>query len=173
MHCGPTDADGARGTTGPHADRGRDPWTTGRDCTGRRSSFSSLRNHRQEQIMRSDIVHGGTFPDYELPDHENLPRRLSEIQGDDPLILTLARGNYCPKEHQQHLELAANYAKIAVAYTKVATISTDTHHSSQGFRASTGAQWPFLSDPERTVQKNLDIQEYTDAENDPMIPHTF
>ena len=22
--------------------------------------------------MRSDIVPGGTFPDYELPDHENL-----------------------------------------------------------------------------------------------------
>ncbi len=123
--------------------------------------------------MRSDIVPGGTFPDYELPDHENLPRKLSEIQGDDPLILTLARGNYCPKEHQQHLELAANYPKIAVAYTKVATISTDTHHSSQEFRASTGAQWPFLSDPERTVQKDLEIQEYTDPEHDPMIPHTL
>jgi len=123
--------------------------------------------------MRSDIVPGGTFPDYELPDHENLPRKLSEIQGDDPLILTLARGNYCPKEHQQHLELAANYPKIAVAYTKVATISTDTHHSSQEFRASTGAQWPFLSDPERTVQKDLEIPEYTDPEHDPMIPHTL
>jgi hypothetical protein len=59
--------------------------------------------------MRSDIVPGGTFPDYELPDHENLPRKLTEIQGEDPLILTLARGHYCPKEHQQHLELAANY----------------------------------------------------------------
>jgi len=123
--------------------------------------------------MRPDIAPGGTFPDYELPDHENVPRRLSEIQGEDPLIVTLARGNYCPKEHQQHLELAANYPKIAVAYTKIVTISTDTHHSSQEFRASTGAEWPFLSDPERTVQKDLDIQEYTDPEHDPMIPHTL
>jgi peroxiredoxin len=123
--------------------------------------------------MRSDIVPGGTFPDYELPDHEDIPRRLSEVQGDDPLILTLARGNYCPKEHQQHLDLSANFPKIAVAYTTVATISTDTHHSSQEFRLSTGAQWPFFSDPERTVQKDLDIQEYTDPEHDPMIPHTF
>ena len=65
--------------------------------------------------MRSDIVPGGTFPDYELPDHENHTQKLSKIQGDDPLILTLARGNYCPKEHQQHLELAANYPKIAVS----------------------------------------------------------
>ena len=56
--------------------------------------------------MRADIVPGATFPDYELPDHTKTPRTLSEIQGDDPLILTLARGHYCPKEHQQHLELA-------------------------------------------------------------------
>src|SRR6201996_122191 len=123
--------------------------------------------------MRSDITPGGTFPDYELPDQDRVTRRLSEIQGEDPLILTLARGSYCPKEHQQHLELAANYPKIAIAYTQMATISTDAHHSSQEFRASVGAQWPFLSDPERTVQKDLDIQEYTDPENDPMIPHTL
>jgi len=43
--------------------------------------------------MRSDIVPGATFPDYTLPDHENVTRKLSEIQGEDPLILTLARGN--------------------------------------------------------------------------------
>lgn len=119
------------------------------------------------------IASSDTLPDYELPDHENVLRRLSDLQGDDPMILTLARGHYCPKEHQQHLELAANYPKINVAYTKVVTISTDTHHTSQEFRNSVGAQWPFLSDPERTVQKDLDIQEYTDPENDPMIPHTL
>ena len=68
--------------------------------------------------MRRDIAPGNPFPDYELPDHENVPRKLSELQGDDPLILTLARGHYCPKEHQQHLELAANYPKINVAYTR-------------------------------------------------------
>src|ERR1700728_3230922 len=89
------------------------------------------------------------------------------------LILTLARGHYCPKEHQQHLELAFFYPKISVAYTKIVTISTDNHHTSQEFRASVGAQWPFLSDPERKVQKDLDIQEYTDPQNNPLIPHTL
>jgi peroxiredoxin len=123
--------------------------------------------------MRSDIVPGATFPDYELPDHENVTRRLSDIQGDDPMILTLARGHYCPKEHQQHLELAANYPKIAVAYTQMATIATDEHHTLQEFRASVGAPWPFLSDPGRIVQQDLDITEYTDPEHNPMIPYTF
>ena len=123
--------------------------------------------------MRSDIVPGAVFPDYQLPDHTSTLRKLSEIQGADPMILTLARGHYCPKEHQQHLELAAFYPKIAVAYTQIATISTDVHHASQEFRASVGAQWPFLEDPERKVQKDLDIAEYTDPDNNPMIPHTL
>jgi peroxiredoxin len=123
--------------------------------------------------MRSDVNPGNTFPDYELPDHESIPRRLSDLQGDDPMILTLARGHYCPKEHQQHLEIAANYPKINVAYTRIVTISTDTHHSSLEFRASVGAVWPFLEDPGRIVQKDLEIQEYTDPEHDPMIPYTL
>jgi peroxiredoxin len=123
--------------------------------------------------MRPDIAPGSVFPDYELPDQDRLDRKLSEIQGNDPMILTLARGHYCPKEHQQHLQLAAFYPQIAVGYTQIATISTDEHHTSQEFRASVGAQWPFLEDPGRTVQKDLDIQEYTDPEHDPMIPHTL
>jgi peroxiredoxin len=123
--------------------------------------------------MRPDIKPGATFPDYELPDHTGSMWRLSEIQGEDPMILTLARGHYCPKEHQQHLQLAAFYPQMNVAYTKIATISTDDEHASQEFRSSVGAQWPFLCDPERTVQQDLDIKEYTDPGNDPMIPHTL
>jgi peroxiredoxin len=123
--------------------------------------------------VREDIVPGGVFPDYALPDHTGTVRSLSEIQGDDPMILTLARGHYCPKEHRQHLELASMQPDLAVAYTGIATIATDEHHTIQEFRASVGAQWPFLSDPGRVVQKDLDIQEYTDPANDPMIPHTL
>jgi peroxiredoxin len=123
--------------------------------------------------MRPDIVPGGTFPDYELPDHTSTPRKLSDLQGRDPLVVLLSRGHYCPKEHQHHLELAAFQSQVAVAYTQMVTISTDEHHESQELRASTGAQWTFLSDPGRIVQKDLDIQEYTDPEHDPMIPHTL
>jgi peroxiredoxin len=123
--------------------------------------------------MRADIVPGAVFPDYQLPDHTETLRKLSELQGDDPLILTLSRGHYCPKEHQQHREIVEFYPKIAVSYTQIVTISTDEHHTLQEFRASLGAQWTFLSDPGRTVQKDLDIQEYTDPEHNPMIPYTL
>ena len=36
-----------------------------------------------------------------------------------------------------------------------------------------GADWTFLHDTERRIQKDLDIAEYTDPHNNPMIPHTF
>jgi peroxiredoxin len=123
--------------------------------------------------MRPDIIPGGIFPDYALPDHTETVRTLSQLQGDDPMILMLSRGHFCPKEHQQHLELAAFQSKVAVAYTQMVTISTDEHHVLQEFRASVGARWTFLSDPGRTIQRDLDIQEYTDPEHDPMIPHTL
>jgi peroxiredoxin len=122
--------------------------------------------------VRADIAPGATFPDYELTDHTKTRRRLSELQGIDPMILVLSRGHFCPKDHQQHLELAANYPKIAVAYTQLVTISTDNILTLNEFRASVGAQWTFLSDAGRKVQKDLEIQEYTDPFHDPMIPHT-
>ncbi len=74
--------------------------------------------------MRADIVAGAHFPDYELTDHTKQRHRLSELQGNDPMILVLSRGHYCPKDHQQYLALAAFYPKIAVAYTKIVTIDT-------------------------------------------------
>lgn len=123
--------------------------------------------------MRPDIVPGATFPDYELTDHTKQRRRLSELQGSDPMILILSRGHFCPKDHQHHLELAAFYPKIAVAYTKVVTITTDPLLELNEFRQAVGAHWPFLSDSRRIIQRDLDITEYTDPTHNPMIPHTF
>ncbi len=123
--------------------------------------------------MRADIAPGRIFPDYELTDHTKTRRRLSELQGIDPMILVLARGHYCPRDNQQHLQLAAFYPQIAVAYTQIVTISTDNIIETNEFRSSVGAQWTFLSDAGRKVQKDLDIKEYTDPHHDPMIPHTF
>src|SRR6266567_4476117 len=48
--------------------------------------------------MRSDIVPGAIFPDYELSDHTAKRRKLSELQGPDPMVLVLSRGGYCPKD---------------------------------------------------------------------------
>jgi peroxiredoxin len=123
--------------------------------------------------MRSDIQVGAQFPDYTLTDHKGERVSLSELQGIDPMVLILSRGQFCPKDHQQHLELANFFPRFAVSYTKLVTVTTDPLFQLREFRASVGAQWPFLSDVKRVIQKDLDIQEYTDKHNDPMIPYTF
>jgi peroxiredoxin len=48
--------------------------------------------------MRADVRVGSAFPDYELPDHTGTPRRLSELQGEDPMIIVLAREAYSAKD---------------------------------------------------------------------------
>ena len=109
--------------------------------------------------MRADIVPGAKFPDYSLTDTNKKRHKLSELQGIDPMILLLSRGHFCPKDHQQHLALAAFYPQIAVAYTKIVTINTDNILEGREFKSSVGAQWPFLCDPGRKVQQDLGIQE--------------
>jgi len=123
--------------------------------------------------MRPEIVPGAILPDYELSDHAGRRRKLSELQGDDPMILVLARGHFCPKDRRQMRNLVDLYPEIMVAYTKVATISTDNLLETNEMRDALGAAWPFLSDPGRVVQKDLDIAEYTDPHHNPMIPYTF
>lgn len=123
--------------------------------------------------MRPDIVPGARFPDYELPDHTDVPRRLSVLQGDDPLILTLNRGFYCPKDRLQLQQLVDFYPQLAVGYAQIVTITTDTLMQLGELRLGLGAQWTFLHDDRRVIQKDLDIAEYTDSQHNPMVPHTF
>ena len=123
--------------------------------------------------MRADIVPGTVFPDYELPDHRGKHRTLSELQQGDPLVLVLSRGGFCPKERRQHEGLLQLHREAQVGYCRLVTISTDNLLDTNEFRAGVGALWPFLSDPGRKLQKDLDIAEYTDPHHDPMIPHTL
>ena len=52
-------------------------------------------------------------------------------------------------------------------------ITTDPILELNEFRDSVGASSTFLSDLGRKIQKDLEIQEYTDPHHDPMIPHTL
>jgi peroxiredoxin len=123
--------------------------------------------------MRADIVPGAPFPDYELPDQTTKRRKLSELQGADPMVVVLSRGGYCPREHRQHEGLAQLFREIEVGFCKLVTISTDNLTETNEFRSGVGAHWPFLSDAGRKIQKDLDIAEYTDPLHNPMIPHTI
>jgi len=123
--------------------------------------------------MKADIVAGALFPDYELTDHTGKRRKLSDLQGPDPMILVLSRGGFCPKDRRQAEGLVQLHHEMEVGYSRLVTISTDNMLLTNEYRDGVGAHWTFLSDPGRKVQKDLDIAEYTDPQHNPMVPHTI
>jgi peroxiredoxin len=123
--------------------------------------------------MRTDIVPGSVFPDYELPDHTGKHRKLSQLQQSDPMVVMLSRGSFCPKDRRQLEGLVQLHREMEVGYCRLVTISTDNLLETNELRTGVAAHWPFLSDPKRTVQKDLDVAEYTDPHHNPMIPHTI
>jgi peroxiredoxin len=123
--------------------------------------------------VRADITPGAAFPDYELPDQTGKHRKLSELQGPHPMVVILSRGGFCPKDRLQAELLVQFHRELEAGYCRLVTISTDDIAGTNEHRAGVGAQWPFLSDPSRIVQNDLDIAEYTDPYHNPMIPHTI
>jgi len=123
--------------------------------------------------MRNDLIPGARFPNYQLTDHTATRRKLSEIQGADPMIIVLSRGGFCPKDRRQHEGLIELHREMEVGYCRLVTISTDNLSETNEYRSGVGAHWPFLSDAGRVVQKDLDIAEYTDPVHNPMIPHVI
>jgi len=123
--------------------------------------------------MRANIVPGAVLPDYELSDHTGKRRKLSELQGQDPMVLILGRGGYCPKDRRQAEGLLQLHREMEVGYCRLVTITIDSITDTSEYRTGVGAHWTFLSDPRRIVQKDLDIAEYTDPVHNPMIPHVI
>jgi peroxiredoxin len=123
--------------------------------------------------MSNNLVPGATLPDFELPDDSGTMRRLSELQGDDPMVVMLGRGEHCPRERQHQRAMIEFYEWCAVAFTQLVTILPNNLHDVNKLRISTGAYWTYLSDGDLEVQRTLDIREYTDTHHDATVPHTL
>ncbi len=89
------------------------------------------------------------------------------------MVLVLSRGSFCPKDRRQAEGLVELHREMEVGYCRLATIGTDNIIETNEYRGGVGAHWPFLSNPTRLVQKDLDIVEYTDPAHNPMIPHVI
>src|SRR3954467_10915493 len=118
--------------------------------------------------MREDVVPGAHLKDYELTDPPGKRRKLSDLQANNPMVLVLSRGAFCPKDRRQAEGLLQLHREMEVGYCRLVTISTDNITQTNENRSGIGAHWPFLSDPRRIVQKDLDITEYTDPMNNSM-----
>jgi peroxiredoxin len=116
---------------------------------------------------------GERLPDFELPDENGVRHRLSELQGDDVMVLLLGRGEHCPRERQHLQELTAFHRWAAVAFTQLVSVLPNDLHDVFKLKISTGAYWTFLADADLEVQQALDIREYTDTHHAASVPHTL
>ena len=95
--------------------------------------------------MRSDIIPGATFPDYELSDHAGKRRKLSDLQGPHPMVLVLSRGGFCPKDRRQSEGLVQLHRELEVAYCGLVTISTDNITQTNEYRSGSRRPLAFLA----------------------------
>lgn len=121
----------------------------------------------------ASLTPGTTLPDFELPDEHGALHRLSELQGDNAMVLLLGRGEHCPRERQHQREMLRFHEWCSVAFTELVTVLPNDLHDVSKLKLSTGAHWTFLADAELAVQSALDIKEYTDTRHDATVPHTL
>lgn len=126
--------------------------------------------------MTTNLRVGEQFPDFTLPDQQNQMISLSHFtrpglferylgfQDGYPLILVFFRGFFCPRDQQQMRQLVEFQSELAVNYGRLVAVSADPPLVQAAFRAGLGAQWPFLSDEQRTVIKQINILDETEGE---------
>jgi peroxiredoxin len=123
--------------------------------------------------MSKNLEPGMTLPDFELPDENGDLHRLSDLQGDNCLVLMLGRGEHCPRERWQQRQMVTFHEWCAVAFTEVVTVLPNDLHDAYKMRIAAGAHWTFLADVDLEVQRTLDINEYTDPHHaNAGVPHT-
>ena len=123
--------------------------------------------------MSKGLTPGATLPDFELPDENGDLHRLSELQGDDAMVLMLGRGEHCPRERQHQREMLKFHEWASVAFTQLVTVLPNELHDVYKLKISTGAHWTYLADTDLEVQTALDIREYTDPIHAANVPHTL
>ena len=122
--------------------------------------------------MSVGLTPGAVLPDFELPDENGVMHRLSDLQGDDMMVLMLGRGEHCPRERQHQFEMLKLQQWQPVAFTQMVTVLPNVLHDVYKMKIATGAHWTYLADADLAVQTAHDIREYTDPHHAATVPHT-
>ena len=97
------------------------------------------------------IDQGDTVEDFELPDQDGTPRRLSTLLADGPVVLFFypaAMTSGCTAESCHFRDLAAEFAE---AGAQRVGISRDPVDKQKQFADLHGFDYPLLSDPDSAV----------------------
>jgi peroxiredoxin Q/BCP len=124
--------------------------TLGEDATGGRISPGYV-----DQVS---IDKGDKAPDFELPDQDGIPRRLSALLAAGPVVLFFypaAMTSQCTAEACSFRDLAGEYAK---AGAQRVGISRDPVAKQKQFSDRHGFDYPLLSDPGNSAAEAFGIK---------------
>ena len=100
--------------------------------------------------------------------------RLSELQGDNPMVLMLGRGEHCPRERQHQREMVKLHDWCPVAFTEMVTILPNDLHDTNKMKIATGAYWTFLADERaRGAAARSTSASTPTPTTTPTVPHTL
>lgn len=125
--------------------------------------------------MHADLKVGNKFPNFELNDHTDTPRKLSQLLRGYPGVLHFSRGYFCPKDRRQMTNYVNHLQpELRVNYCSIITVSVDDLLTTNEVRVGLGADWTFLIDPEHTLLHELEMVDTTDSiHGEIYIPYTF
>src|SRR3954454_22925331 len=109
-------------------------------------------------VRRMTIDKGDIVEDFELPDQDGVPRRLSTLLADGPVVLFFypaAMTTGCTKEACTFRDLAAEFRE---AGAQRVGISRDLPAKQKQFADLNGFDYPLLSDPEGRVASVLGVK---------------
>jgi peroxiredoxin len=109
---------------------------------------------------------GDTAPDFELPDETGMPRRLSELLADGPVVLFFypaAMTTGCTQESCHFRDLAGEFAEVGAQRVGISADAVEKQHE---FASRHSLGYPLLSDPDRTVAAEFGVKRGL-----PMLPN--
>lgn len=101
---------------------------------------------------------GDTVADFELPDQDGTPQRLSALAASGPVVLFFypaAMTSGCTAEACRFRDLAAEFA---AAGANPVGISADSVDRQQEFASTNSLPFPLLSDTDRTVAEQFGVR---------------
>jgi peroxiredoxin Q/BCP len=101
---------------------------------------------------------GDQAPDFELPDEDGTPRRLSRMLADGPVVLfwfPIAMTGGCTREACHFRDLSAEFAK---AGAQRVGISMDPVAKQKQFSTQHSFDYPLLSDADGVVSKQYGVR---------------
>ena len=103
-------------------------------------------------------------PEFSLLDQDGQQRTLSELRGDQPLLLFYYRGAFCPTSAKQMTDYADIYSRFEPLGAQLVAVSVDSPETSREYADKMRIKFPLLSDTEFKMASDYGVYKSDDEE---------